>query len=120
MDAKPRRSIFVSEVVYLKLEIVHRKLFLRMIASNIFYLQGPFSPFIMIIICSLICQMDAGKSPTSPSLGDIEDLIHNFLIIILEHSMRQKDGWKVGYETSLHCFQLSDVLFSGCSNRYSS
>lgn len=29
------------------------------------------------------------------SLKDVEDFIHNFLIIILEHSMRQKDGWKV-------------------------
>lgn len=39
--------------------------------------------------------MGASKQSSSPSLGDIEDLIHNFLIIMLEHSMRQKDGWKV-------------------------
>ena len=44
----------------------------------------------------LLLQMDANKSSDSVSLGDIEDLIHNFLIIMLEHSMRQKDGWKVG------------------------
>ena len=39
--------------------------------------------------------MDARKQSNLASLGDIEDLIHNFLIIMLEHSMRQKDGWKV-------------------------
>lgn len=35
------------------------------------------------------------KCSNGVSIGDIEDLIHNFLIIMLEHSMRQKDGWKV-------------------------
>lgn len=39
--------------------------------------------------------MSASKQSGSPSLGDIEDLIHNFLSIMMEHSMRQKDGWKV-------------------------
>ncbi|XP_021717343.1 BEACH domain-containing protein C1-like isoform X3 [Chenopodium quinoa] len=34
------------------------------------------------------------KSLNSSSLGDVEDLIHSFMIIMLEHSMRQKDGWK--------------------------
>ena len=48
-----------------------------------------------IIPCYLPLQMDARKQSNSASFGDIEDLIHNFLIIILEHSMRQKDGWKV-------------------------
>ncbi|KAK3194959.1 hypothetical protein Dsin_026269 [Dipteronia sinensis] len=38
--------------------------------------------------------MGASKQSSSASLADIEDLIHNFLIIMLEHSMRQKDGWK--------------------------
>jgi len=41
-------------------------------------------------------QMGENKNSNLASLGDIEDLIHNFLIIMLEHSMRQKDGWKVG------------------------
>jgi hypothetical protein len=40
--------------------------------------------------------MSATKDSNVASLGDIEDLVHNFLIIMLEHSMRQKDGWKVG------------------------
>ena len=41
--------------------------------------------------------MGSNKDSTSANFGDIEDLIHNFLIIILEHSMRQKDGWKVNF-----------------------
>ncbi|PNT61623.1 hypothetical protein BRADI_5g17947v3 [Brachypodium distachyon] len=36
------------------------------------------------------------------SIGEIEDLVHNFLIIMLEHSMRQKDGWK-DVEATIHC-----------------
>ncbi|XVF79928.1 hypothetical protein PTKIN_Ptkin15bG0029600 [Pterospermum kingtungense] len=47
-------------------------------------------------------EMDARKKSDTSSLGDIEDLIHNFLIIILEHSMRQKDGWKE-VEATIHC-----------------
>lgn len=43
----------------------------------------------------MFLQLGASKSFNSTGLGDIEDLIHNFLIIMLEHSMRQKDGWKV-------------------------
>lgn len=39
--------------------------------------------------------MQAGTGRNEDS-RDIEDLIHNFLTIMLEHSMRQKDGWKVG------------------------
>lgn len=43
----------------------------------------------------LVLQMSATKNSNLASLGDIEDLVHNFLIIMLEYSMRQKDGWKV-------------------------
>lgn len=39
--------------------------------------------------------MGDSKESNGVSINEIEDLIHNFLIIILEHSMRQKDGWKV-------------------------
>lgn len=49
------------------------------------------------ILHYLFLQMDADKHSDSSSSGDIEDLIHNFLIIMLEHSMRQKDGWKVRF-----------------------
>lgn len=44
---------------------------------------------------SAYTQKDAGKQSSSPGSAEVEDLIHNFLIIVLEHSMRQKDGWKV-------------------------
>lgn len=47
------------------------------------------------ILTLLFLQMGASKNSNSTSFGDIEDLIHSFLIIMLEHSMRHKDGWKV-------------------------
>ncbi|KAH6559664.1 hypothetical protein KP509_1Z002100 [Ceratopteris richardii] len=34
--------------------------------------------------------------------GEIEDLVFNFLVIMLEHSLRQKDGWK-DVEATIHC-----------------
>ncbi|PKA58028.1 Guanine nucleotide-binding protein subunit beta-like protein [Apostasia shenzhenica] len=36
------------------------------------------------------------------SVDDIEDLIHNILVIMLEHSMRQKNGW-MDVEAVIHC-----------------
>jgi len=54
---------------------------------------------------SLVEQRGAVKGLSSSSLGDVEDLIHNFLIIMLEHSMRQKDGWKVAFV----CVMLLDL-----------
>lgn len=42
-------------------------------------------------------QLGESKNSQTTSVGDVEDLIHNFLIIMLEHSMRQKDGWKVKF-----------------------
>ncbi|CAN1188896.1 BEACH domain-containing protein C2 [Linum perenne] len=42
-------------------------------------------------------------------LGDIEDLIHNFLSIMLEHSMRQKDGWK-DIEATIHCAEWLSIV----------
>lgn len=40
-------------------------------------------------------QQGADRSSDLACSGDIEDFVHNFLIIMLEHSMRMKDGWKV-------------------------
>ncbi|KAI6706714.1 hypothetical protein NL676_009676 [Syzygium grande] len=54
-------------------------------------------------------EMGAVNHSTSPSLGDIEDLIHNFLIIILEYSMRQKDGWK-DIEATIHCAEWLSIV----------
>ncbi|GAU25127.1 hypothetical protein TSUD_362970, partial [Trifolium subterraneum] len=43
----------------------------------------------------MISNYELGPSKPSDltSLGDIDDLLHKFLIIMLEDSMRQKDGW---------------------------
>ncbi|GMY09403.1 BEACH domain-containing protein C2 isoform X2, partial [Fagus crenata] len=54
-------------------------------------------------------ELGASKSSNSTSLGDIEDLIHNFLIIMLEHSMRQKDGWK-DIEATIHCAEWLSIV----------
>jgi len=63
------------------------------------------------ILTLLFLQMGASKNSNSTSLGDIEDLIHNFMIIMLEHSMRQKDGWKVISSNLRHLLPLWN--FSG-------
>ena len=38
--------------------------------------------------------MGAKKKTDGVSMSEIEDPVHNFLILMLEHSMREKDGWK--------------------------
>ncbi|XP_042065984.1 BEACH domain-containing protein C2-like [Salvia splendens] len=47
-------------------------------------------------------ERSGSKNGNPSSLKDVEDFIHNFLIILLEHSMRQKDGWK-DIEATIHC-----------------
>ncbi|XP_012083537.1 BEACH domain-containing protein C2 isoform X2 [Jatropha curcas] len=54
-------------------------------------------------------EMGALKNSNTASLGDIEDLVHNFLIIMLEHSMRQKDGWK-DIEATIHCAEWLSIV----------
>ncbi|XP_048496955.1 BEACH domain-containing protein C2 isoform X2 [Beta vulgaris subsp. vulgaris] len=49
------------------------------------------------------------KILNSSSFRDVEDLIHNFLIIMLEHSMRQKDGWK-DIEATIHCAEWLSMV----------
>ncbi|KAG0485899.1 hypothetical protein HPP92_009978 [Vanilla planifolia] len=43
------------------------------------------------------------------SIEEIEDLIHNFLIIVLEYSMRKKDGWK-DVEATIHCAEWLSMI----------
>lgn len=50
-----------------------------------------------------LMQTAGSKIVNLSNLRDVEDFIHNFLIIILEHSMRQKDGWKVMILTLFLC-----------------
>ncbi|KAK4371939.1 hypothetical protein RND71_007323 [Anisodus tanguticus] len=57
----------------------------------------------------------ASKNANPGSLRDIEDLIHNFLIIVLEHSMRQKDGWQ-DIEATIHCAEWLSMV-GGSSTR---
>jgi hypothetical protein len=47
------------------------------------------------LIQKSLLQMGSNNNVDGVSIGEIEDLVHNFLIIMLEHSMRQKDGWRV-------------------------
>lgn len=47
------------------------------------------------VLSLLLLQMGSDKDSDGVNIVEIEDLIHNFLIIMLEHSMRRKDGWKV-------------------------
>ncbi|KAK9143642.1 hypothetical protein Syun_013042 [Stephania yunnanensis] len=51
----------------------------------------------------------SNKSSNGASIGEIEDLIHSFLIIMLEHSMRQKDGWK-DIEATIHCAEWLSMV----------
>ncbi|KAD3069191.1 hypothetical protein E3N88_37071 [Mikania micrantha] len=59
----------------------------------------------------LISNYEACEKNTSmsSSFRDVEDLIHNFLIIMLEHSMRQKDGWK-DIEATIHCAEWLSMV----------
>ncbi|KAK7349608.1 hypothetical protein VNO77_07099 [Canavalia gladiata] len=59
----------------------------------------------------LISNYELGPSKSSDltSLGDIEDLIHRFLSIMLEHSMGQKDGWK-DIEATIHCAEWLSII----------
>jgi hypothetical protein len=54
-------------------------------------------------------EKDAGKQSASVGSCEVEDMIHNFLIIMLEHSMRQKDGWK-DIEATIHCAEWLSIV----------
>ncbi|CAN8284494.1 unnamed protein product [Cochlearia groenlandica] len=54
-------------------------------------------------------EKDAGKQSVSAGSSEVEDLIHNVLIIMLEHSMRQKDGWK-DIEATIHCAEWLSIV----------
>ncbi|XP_043719982.1 BEACH domain-containing protein C2-like [Telopea speciosissima] len=58
-------------------------------------------------------EMDSTKCSNGASLGNIEDIVHKFLIIMLEHSMQEKDGWK-DIEATIHCAEWLS-MFGGSS-----
>jgi hypothetical protein len=49
--------------------------------------------------------MGDNKDSNGVSIYELEDVIHKFLIIMLEHSVQQKDGWKAS-DYDLLCFSL--------------
>lgn len=51
--------------------------------------------------------MGGNKDSDGVSICDVEDLIYNFLVVVLEHSMQQKDGWKVRYFTLVSILKLT-------------
>jgi len=54
-------------------------------------------------------EMGSKNNVDGVSMGEIEDLVHNFLIIMLEHSMRQKDGWR-DVEATIHCAEWLSMV----------
>ncbi|KAG9147689.1 hypothetical protein Leryth_014857 [Lithospermum erythrorhizon] len=59
----------------------------------------------------LISNYETGESEKTNSSGlkDVEDFIHNFLIIMLDHSMRRKDGWQ-DIEATIHCAEWLSMV----------
>ncbi|KAF8768696.1 hypothetical protein HU200_007253 [Digitaria exilis] len=49
------------------------------------------------------------KGSDGVSICEVEDLIHNFLVVMLEHAMRQKDGWK-DVEAVIHCAEWLSMV----------
>ncbi|PVH66753.1 hypothetical protein PAHAL_1G337700 [Panicum hallii] len=49
------------------------------------------------------------KNSDGVSICEVEDLIHNFLVVMFEHSMRQKDGWK-DVEAAIHCAEWLSMV----------
>ncbi|KAG0583972.1 hypothetical protein KC19_3G176400 [Ceratodon purpureus] len=57
--------------------------------------------WLLEILISLY-QSNSGRGKYISSSEEIEDLVYSFLAIMLEHSMRLKDGWK-DVEATIHC-----------------
>ncbi|KAK3158666.1 hypothetical protein QOZ80_2AG0140040 [Eleusine coracana subsp. coracana] len=59
----------------------------------------------------LISNHEGGDNKDSDgrSMHEVEDLIHSFLVIILKHSMRQKDGW-MDVEATIHCAEWLSMI----------
>ncbi|TVU28919.1 hypothetical protein EJB05_20457 [Eragrostis curvula] len=59
----------------------------------------------------LISNHESGdnKDPDGGSMCEVEDLIHSFLVIMLKHSMRQKDGW-MDVEATIHCAEWLSMV----------
>ncbi|KAL6633830.1 hypothetical protein ACP70R_026501 [Stipagrostis hirtigluma subsp. patula] len=54
-------------------------------------------------------EMGDNKDSDGVSILEVEDIILNFLVSMLEHSMRQKDGWK-DVEAAVHCAEWLSMV----------
>ncbi|XP_062222527.1 BEACH domain-containing protein C2-like isoform X2 [Phragmites australis] len=54
-------------------------------------------------------EMGDNKDSDGVSRYEVEDLIHNFVATVLEHSIRQKDGWK-DVEATIHCAEWLSMV----------
>uniref|UniRef100_A0ACD5Z3S4 Uncharacterized protein n=1 Tax=Avena sativa TaxID=4498 RepID=A0ACD5Z3S4_AVESA len=54
-------------------------------------------------------EMGDNKDSDGVSIYELEDVIHKFLIVMLEHSMQQKDGWK-DVEATIHCAEWLSMV----------
>ncbi|KQK00661.1 BEACH domain-containing protein C2 isoform X2 [Brachypodium distachyon] len=54
-------------------------------------------------------EMGDNKDSDGVSIYELEDVIHKFLFIMLEHSMWQKDGWK-DVEATIHCAEWLSMV----------
>ncbi|KAK1618689.1 hypothetical protein QYE76_024206 [Lolium multiflorum] len=54
-------------------------------------------------------EMGDNKDSDGVSIYELEDVIHKFLIIMLEHSVQQKDGWK-DVEATIHCAEWLSMV----------
>lgn len=62
-------------------------------------------------------EMGSSKCQSGVSITEVEDIIHKFLVKMLEPSMYQKDGWK-DIEATIHCVEwLSVVAGSGTGDQ---
>lgn len=46
-------------------------------------------------VCALQASADEGGD-NAENIENVADLVYSYLTIMLQHSMRHKDGWKVG------------------------
>ncbi|KAG0534790.1 hypothetical protein BDA96_04G310100 [Sorghum bicolor] len=54
-------------------------------------------------------EMGDNKDSDGISICEVEDLVHNFLLVVLQHSMREKDGWK-DVEATIHCAEWLSMV----------
>ncbi|AQK73327.1 BEACH domain-containing protein C2 [Zea mays] len=54
-------------------------------------------------------EMGDNKDSDGISICEVEDVVHNLLLVVLQHSMRKKDGWK-DVEATIHCAEWLSMV----------